>query len=102
MVDCGTVEVLAAFDSSAVTVSGCNVSPTDVSTGDTVTASASVQNNNADSRARVTLRFDAGNTTATDTVTVRAGGSATGSADFQFTSGGNYSIGVSIQNVSEA
>jgi len=50
----------------------------------------------------VTLRFDAGNTTATDTVTVRAGGSATGSADFQFTSGGNYSIDVSIQNVSEA
>jgi len=102
MVDCGTVEVLAAFDSSAVTVSGCNVSPTTVTEGDTVTASATVQNNNSDSRARVTLRFDAGNTTATDTVSVRAGGSATGSADFQFTSGGNYSIGVSIQNVSEA
>jgi len=102
MVDCGTVEILPAFDESAVSVSGCNVSPTTATVGDTVTATATVQNGNADSRAQVTLQFTAGRTTATETVSVRAGGSATGSADFQFSGAGNYSVEVAIQNVSEA
>jgi len=102
MVDCGTVEVLSAFDPSAVAVSGCSVSPTNVSPGELVRATATVQNNNSQSRAQATLRFTAGGTTADDTVTVPPGGSATASATFQFSSNGDYSVDVLLDSVSEA
>jgi hypothetical protein len=104
MVECGTVEVLAAFDPSAVTVSGCNVTPTTVTEGDTVTATGTVQNGNPDSRAQVTLRFTVSGTSAaeTETVLVPAGGSGTGSATFQFTDDGSYPIDVSVDSATEA
>ena len=102
MADCGTVEVLAAFDSNAVELSGCNVSPTTITAGDTVTATVTVRNNNSNNAARAVVNFTASGTSASDTVTVQAGRTATARAEFVFESSGSYNVDASLGSVSQA
>jgi len=54
MVDCGTIQVDAAFSSGDVTITDCGVGTSNATVGDSVNISPVVQNNN-DTEVRVTL-----------------------------------------------
>lgn len=102
MADCATVQVDEPFDPEKVTIANCTVSPTSVRPGETVTATATVQNNNPNTPVNATVRFGVvgGSTSAPDVVRTPASGSETGSVKLQFEDGGSYDIDVSIADVS--
>lgn len=103
MVDCGTVEILPAFDTNAVEIVNCNVDTNTAIAGqDTINATAEVRNNNPDAAAAATANFNAGSASASESVTVQPGRTASATASFVFDEPGSYTIQVSLGNVSEA
>lgn len=102
MAECGTVEVLAAFDESAVELSQCGLSSNTITAGGTVTATVSVRNNNSNVPARVTVNFSTSAASASDVVTVQAGRTETARVDFEFATPGSYTVESAIGNVSQA
>ena len=98
---CGTVTVLPAFDAGAVTIENCTVSDSQVTTGGSVTVTATVANgNDADARVRVTLSVGQ-QTNATD-VTISAGQTRSVSSSFAMSQAGEYPAEVTISDIARA
>ena len=103
MVTCGTIEVLPAFDSSAVEIVSCNVDTnTAVAGQDTVNATVEVRNNNSNAAATATASFSAGSASSSKSLTIQAGRSASATASFVFDSPGTYTVEVDLGDVSQA
>lgn len=102
MVDCGTVEVLPAFNSNAVEIVNCNVDTnTAVAGQDTVNATVEVRNNNSNAAATATASFSAGPASASQSLTIQPGRTARATASFVFDSPGTYTVQVTLGGVSQ-
>lgn len=100
--DCGTIEVLPAFNESDVYVSACNLQTQTATPGDTIQVDTPVNNDNgADAQVTVELFVD-GSSLASDTQTITANGSST--FGFQFTpeESGDYNLSTEVTSASRA
>ena len=96
MATCGTITVEPAFDQSLVTAT-CNVGQTNVDTGETVTITATVTNQN-DAAGSYTLTIEAGSAISeTRTGTVGANSTTTESITARISQPGDYPVTVGVE-----
>lgn len=100
--DCGTIEVVEAFDDADVQTVGCSSLPSSATVGDTVNLDYTVENNNPKSASvDVEVIRDGEESTGSDTLQVGANDTATGSFDVEFGSAGAFYLTVQVTGVTQ-
>lgn len=102
MASCGTVEVLPQFSGSSVSIESCNVDGSSLAIGESVTATATVRNQQGNAEAAATVEFTSGGETITQSLTVPAGTTRTARAQFTYANAGTYTVEVGLASVNRA
>lgn len=101
MASCGTVEILPRFDQSSVQVVSCSLSDTQIRVGESVTATATVENGN-DTGATAEVRFTSGSETVSNTLSIPAGATRTTEATFTYPEPSTFDVAVELRNAQRA
>jgi len=101
MASCGTVEILPQFDESSVRVVSCNLSDTQIRVGESVTATATVENSN-DVGATAEVRFTSGSETVANSLSVPAGSTRTTEATFTYPEPLTFDVAVELRSAQRA
>ena len=97
---CGTVEVVSAFDPNAVTATNCSLSTSSTTEGGTVTYTVDVNNPNDNP---ATAQVEVSGSGFTETGQLNVSGNSTESIVFeiQFNSPGSYNLSADVVSASE-
>lgn len=97
MASCGTVEILPQFDQSSVQVVSCSLSDTEIRVGESVTATATVANQNATS-ATADVRFTSGSEAVDRTLSIPAESTRTTEATFTYPEPLTFDVAVELRS----
>lgn len=97
MASCGTVEILPQFNQSSVQVVSCDLSDTQIRVGESVTATATVENANA-TGATAEVRFTSGSESVGRTLSIPAESTRTAEATFTYPEPNTFDVAVELRS----